>query len=38
MALKHKDLLGLRGLSRDDIEEILDTAELMKYILVQDHK
>jgi aspartate carbamoyltransferase catalytic subunit len=38
MALKNKDLLGLRGLSKDEIEEILDTAELMKYILEQDHK
>jgi len=36
--LKNKDLLGLRGLSKDEIEEILDTAELMKYILEQDHK
>ncbi len=36
--MKNKDLLGLRGLSKDEIEEILDTAELMKYILEQDHK
>ncbi|MGI6188455.1 MAG: aspartate carbamoyltransferase catalytic subunit [Clostridiales bacterium] len=38
MALKRKDLLGIRGLSRDEIDEILNTAELMKYILIQDHK
>ncbi len=38
MALKQKDLLGLRNISRDEIDEILNTAELMKYILVQDHK
>jgi aspartate carbamoyltransferase catalytic subunit len=38
MVLKQKDLLGLRGLTRDEIDEILNTAELMKYILIQDHK
>ncbi|MEG1774118.1 MAG: aspartate carbamoyltransferase catalytic subunit [Oscillospiraceae bacterium] len=33
MALKTKDLLGLRGVSRGEIEEILDTAATMKRIL-----
>ena len=34
MALKTKDLLGLRDISREEIEEILDTAETMKKIVV----
>lgn len=38
MALKRKDILGLRTLNQDEISEILDTAELMKYILLQNHK
>ena len=33
MALKSKDLLGLRGMSGDEIEEILRTAATMKHIL-----
>jgi aspartate carbamoyltransferase catalytic subunit len=38
MALKSKDLLGLNGMSVQEIEEILDTAELMKHILLQNNK
>jgi len=38
MALSKKDLLGLRNISRDEINEILDTAELMKYILIKTTK
>lgn len=38
MALKHKDILGLRTLSQGEILEILDTAEIMKYILKQNSK
>ncbi len=38
MALKSKDLLGLNGLPREEIEEILNTTDLMKYILVQNNK
>ncbi|MBM7581984.1 aspartate carbamoyltransferase catalytic subunit [Caldicoprobacter guelmensis] len=38
MALKRKDLLGLRGLSRVEIEEILTTAEEMKSLLLSGSK
>lgn len=38
MAIKRKDILGLRDLSQEEIVEILDTAELMKYILQQNNK
>ncbi len=38
MALKKKDILGLRDLSVEEIDEILNTAELMKYILMQNNK
>lgn len=34
----HKHLLGLRGISADDINEILNTAELMKVILASNNK
>ena len=34
MALKTKDLLGLRDISREEIEEILNTAETMKKVVV----
>lgn len=34
MALKTKDLLGLRDISREEIEEILNTAEAMKQVVV----
>jgi aspartate carbamoyltransferase catalytic subunit len=33
MPFRQKDLLGLRGMSRADIEEIITTAETMKHIL-----
>lgn len=38
MPLRNKDLLGLRNLSTEEIDEILNTAELMKHILLQNHK
>lgn len=38
MALSRKDFLGLREATVDEINEILDTAELMKYILVTKNK
>lgn len=38
MALIQKDILGLRSLTQEEIWEILDTAELMKYILKQNNK
>jgi aspartate carbamoyltransferase catalytic subunit len=38
MALKNKDLLGLKTTDREEIDEILNTAELMKYILIQNNK
>lgn len=38
MALKRKDLLGLRGLSRVEIEEILTMAEEMKSLLLSGSK
>ncbi|HHW70724.1 MAG TPA: aspartate carbamoyltransferase catalytic subunit [Clostridiales bacterium] len=38
MALRRKDILGLRDLSLEEIDEILNTAELMKYILTQNNK
>ncbi|MZP29016.1 aspartate carbamoyltransferase catalytic subunit [Heliobacterium undosum] len=38
MAWQHKDLLGLRGLSKQEIELILDTAAPMKDIIGRDIK
>lgn len=38
MALQNKDLLGLRSISKDEIEEILDNAEIMKHILLKNNK
>lgn len=38
MALSRKDFLGLRDVTSDEINEILDTAELMKYILTTNNK
>ena len=38
MALNRKDLLGLRGMTRAELEEILSTAEDMKSILLSDTK
>jgi len=38
MPLKHKDFLGLRGVPGEEIDEILNTSELMKHILLQNHK
>jgi len=38
MALSQKDFLGLRNATFDEINEILDTAELMKYILIKNNK
>lgn len=38
MPLKQKDLLGLRNISQEEIQEILDTAGLMKHILIQNNK
>jgi aspartate carbamoyltransferase catalytic subunit len=38
LALSHKHLLGLRGVSADEINEILNTAELMKVILASNNK
>lgn len=38
MALSQKDLLGLRGVSAEDITEILNTADLMKVILSSNNK
>ena len=35
---KHKDLLGLKDLSADEIKYILDNAKTMKYILLQNNK
>ena len=35
---KNKDVLGLRELSIEEIDEILNTAELMKHILTQNNK
>lgn len=35
---KHKDLLGLKDLSADEIKYILNNAETMKYILKQKNK
>lgn len=36
--LKKKDLLGIKELDKDEIIEILHSAELMKYILLQNSK
>lgn len=38
MALKRKDVLGLRTMNQQEIVEILNTAETMKYILQQNNK
>jgi len=38
MVLNRKDLLGLRGMTRAELEEILDTAQEMKSILLSDVK
>lgn len=38
MALNRKDLLGLRGVSAEEITEILDTAKALKSILEQNSK
>ena len=38
MPLKRKDLLGLMDVSADEIADILDTAQLMKQLLVQNNK
>ncbi len=38
MSLKRKDLLGLKDLSADEIEYILDTAKTMKMILTSNNK
>jgi len=38
MPLKQKDFLGLRGVPGEEIDEILNTSELMKHILMQNHK
>lgn len=38
MAFRRKDLLGLRGLRRDEIEHILDTAVQMKKFLLEGQK
>ena len=38
MALKRKDLLGLRDITREEIEEILKTAETMKKVVVGPNK
>ena len=38
MALKHKDLLGMRGLAKEDILEILETAAQLKPLLKSNNK
>lgn len=38
MNLKTKDLLGLRYISAEEIEYILDTAKTMKYIIISNNK
>jgi len=38
MPLKQKDFLGLRGVPGEEIDEIINTSELMKHILMQNHK
>lgn len=38
MSLSHKDLLGLKDLSKEEIEYILDTARTMKLILMSNNK
>jgi len=38
MALKRKDLLGLKGVSAQEIEEILTNAETMKQVVVSQSK
>ncbi len=38
MHLKSKDLLGLKDLTAEEIEHILDTAKTMKYILTSNNK
>lgn len=36
--LRSKDLLGLRGVTAEEISEILDTAELMKMVITSNNK
>ena len=36
--LKHKDLLGLRNITKEEIDEILETAIPMKDIIKRDIK
>jgi aspartate carbamoyltransferase catalytic subunit len=38
MILKRKDILGLKDIDKTEIEAILSTADLMKYILKQGNK
>lgn len=38
MVLKSKDLLGLRGMTAEEIEHILDTAKMMKYVITSNNK
>ncbi|WP_282003843.1 aspartate carbamoyltransferase catalytic subunit [Geotalea uraniireducens] len=38
MGFKHKDIIGLQGLTREEIELLLDTAENMKEIMGRDIK
>lgn len=38
MKLRSKDLLGIRDLTKDEINYILDTAETMKYIIKSNNK
>ena len=36
--LRSKDLLGLRNTGADEIREILDTAKIMKQVIVSNNK
>ena len=36
--LSSKDLLGLRNTGADEIREILDTAKIMKQVIVSNNK
>ena len=38
MILKSKDLLGLKDLTAEEIEYILDTARTMKYVITSNNK
>ncbi len=38
MAFKHKDLLGLKGMEKAEIEEILNNADFMKQIILSNNK